>query len=1414
MRSNTRSIIYIATALATVLLAAALSLVFTSPEIVVAAAVCHQDELKPCFEKLLARALPNAKLAGAVRLGLAPSLSPLGLTATLSVDDVEFHHPSDTDKVVHVTSVLIQATRFRIHASSHGAISFQTAVDVSLKAANATANFGGTLSFPFRGIVSSMDLQADGALVIGTKTLTETLAALHFPPQPWLDSNQQDFDFRADLSVHHRNKHPEQTKLALKNVALGLGSNRAKGALVIDDHSAMAELNIESLDLDTPSNRRAPFSLDKLFEKSIAGLKSFPGHEVLVKLSVEKIHHKNQIARMSEFIGRRDRTGAISLPNLALELPGGTTAKLVVDRLNDEAKFRPSGSLSVVSNDLAAALSWLDIQPENLPEKRLKAFDLHAQVQSNGDRIELNDLRLNVDGSTGGGNATLLPAPASSASGEFVQGEAHLKFDKINLIDYVPRGDQKRSKALPDEAIATAATLSINFNVKAAKPHVELTKVEIEAGDLSLRFPELAPKRLKDLPLDHRFLPQELAAQIANRAADLQSYQTPEAVEHLIGAAEAGEQFLSVLSWRDIVIKAPMEVNLRFGRLAVRSNFSEGRDNDRSLAELSGVSIHTDLTAPVGQPDGTKLQSVRLDLKSAHAYLSDWDFSQIELHPELAFRLDNGSAKFAGAKLTHTAIRGSAIDVARSTSKPGILGTSNQPRRMDFGMAVSLEAFPDHMALNIKSLSVGDILNEKNVAVTIDWDKSSPRNYVLRARNKEAAPTLQRTIRRPVDVSAAEPSADRCHVAQPEVRGDATFKFDIDVDAALDVKPAPMVRRLVLNGGVGPNGARIEQLAIDLGQRSRVRARLTAKANHEASSIGGCLFVGLATKADFDTFEAFAARTNDKDVVALAHVYDGDMSTTLVGQIQRDQNELIGLGAVDVTLGDVSSANRQKAAVARGKATLSGGFVMDRAGQLDLLHPSAARTSRFGAVLSRSVDAHPNSLEVVFPQCPKGSCLPLSVTLLKASSTFPAGKLANKPFEARLYEMSLRVGEITTNVRSLSNVPLVTFDVTTSPVPTIRATLALETLSEKDVDALRKLNEALPAHGQFDFDTNVSIKGIDASLLFRLFGMSPGQGQLSGRLTDIRVHLNGKQARVAAAQGSNVPPRLAQQSIEFDASALVGVTGSGSAFPRCSPEPQQFIPWSPDERLFAARSKDGTFRLSGKLDRVATGWSGGVSGNAACIDVAALIRLLNQAGLADTRLLQEVEQARLDALSFQAAIPELGAVRLLENLANFSGRVRWSGRFALKKERRIWYVEGASGVDLWAPTGIPVSGSLDLLNGSISGFIQSTDPVVLDEARPAVERQLPSLHPAIVRMVARETLPGPKVQFVGRVRSPRWHTPIGTCDFREIPTYIQDFGFMLDMRTLKTVHSISPALQAEGKYCEAMRPGEWLPVSP
>jgi len=1238
--------------------------------------------------------------------------------------------------------------------------------------------------------------------VIGAKTLATTLAALSVPPPPWLDSRHQEFDFHAHLSAQYRNGHIEQSRLAVTNAALGLGPDRATGTLVIDKHSATAGLNIESLDLDAPSNRATPLSLDVLVNAVTAGLKSLPGgYEASATLQIERIQHRGKIARIPELIGRLDRHGVISLPSLALELPGGTTAKLVVDRLNDEAKFRPNGSLSIVSHDLSTTLNWLGITDENLPEKRLQTFDLQGQVRSNGDRIELSDLHVDVGGSRGRGDAILLAVPASSTAGEFVEVEAHLTFDKIDLVDYVPRGERKRDITQPDEAIATEAALSVNFNVasKASKPFVELTKVAIKADEFSLRFPALGPKHLKDLPPDHRFLPQELAAEIANLAANLQSYQTPPVLEHLIGAAEAGERFLSVLSWRQFVIKTPMEANFRFGRLAVRGNSSEGRDDDRPLAALSDAAFHADLTAPVGQPDGAGLQTVRLDFKSAHAYLFDWDFSQIELQPDLAFRLTNGSAKFAGAMLKHTVIRGSTVDMLHA------------PRRMNFGLDASLQAFPDHLALNIESLSIGDILSEKHVAVSVDWDKSSPRKYALRARN-EGAPSPRGARKPATDTGSAEPTADRCRIAQPDLRGDATFKFDIDVNAAQGVQPTPLVRGLTVKGSAGPGGARIEQLAIDLGERSTVRARLAAKANHEASSIGGCLFVGLATKADFDAFEAFAARTNDKNVVALAHVYDGDMSTTLVGQIQRNQNELVGLGTVDVTLGEVSSANRQKAAVARGKVTLSGGLVMNQAGQLELLNPSATRTNRFGADLTRAVNDRPNGLEVVFPQCLKGGCRPLSVILIKASSTFPGRNLANRPFEARLYEMRIGVGDTFTHVRSPSDVPLVSFNVTTSPVPTIQATLTLETLSETDVAALRKVNEALPAHGHFDFDTDVNIGGIDSGTLLRLLGIGQGHGQPSGHLGDIRIRVHGKQKRDAPGQAKAAAPSLGQQSVEFNASAVIDTAGSMVAFPRCSPE--RFIAWSDDEREFAGRSKDGAFKLFGKLTRSSSGWSGDVSGNGACINVGALFNLLNQAGLANTKLLQEIDQARLDALSFRAAVPELGARPLLENLADFSGKVRWSGRFSLKREHKLWYVTGASGIDLWNQAGIPVSGSLDLSKGALSGFIQSIDPVVLDEARPAIERQLPGLHPEIVRMVTRENLPGPKVRFEGRVRSPRWRSPNGTCGFREIPSYIQDFGFTLDMRSLKAEHKISPALEEESLFCDAMRQGEWLPATP
>src|SRR5471030_2429084 len=148
MQPLTRIVGWVTGAGLAAVLAVSSFLVFVTPESTAVALLNLEEgtcghELRPCLEKWLAHTFPNAspKLAGAVKLIVTPSIRPFGLTASLSVDDVELNHGRDADKVLHITAVLLRVTPVDLHASSRVSISFGVA--------DATASFQGIVASPF-----------------------------------------------------------------------------------------------------------------------------------------------------------------------------------------------------------------------------------------------------------------------------------------------------------------------------------------------------------------------------------------------------------------------------------------------------------------------------------------------------------------------------------------------------------------------------------------------------------------------------------------------------------------------------------------------------------------------------------------------------------------------------------------------------------------------------------------------------------------------------------------------------------------------------------------------------------------------------------------------------------------------------------------------------------------------------------------------------------------------------------------------------------------------------------------------------------------------------------------------------------------------------------------------------------------
>ncbi len=295
----------------------------------------------------------------------------------------------------------------------------------------------------FTGNLEAIDSapRASGSLIVQADSLAAALAPLVADLSPAVRELADDtFELDAQVSA-------SGDAVSLVDLALALGDLRATG----DAEIALGE--ITAVDVALSANQLDGDRLAALFAgepdapaddadgDTQAGGNDTAGDDgqtddnpitglsVTADIRVGAVTYREGVIRQAHLIAQLEE-GVIAVQQLSAGLPGGTNVAVTgeVDSDVDRPAFR--GQMELASDNIRAALDWLQIELPQMAAERLRRVDLFTSFSVEPGVVALVDMDLSVDSSrmTGSLGADWTDIPAITAN---------IALDRINLDAYL-----------------------------------------------------------------------------------------------------------------------------------------------------------------------------------------------------------------------------------------------------------------------------------------------------------------------------------------------------------------------------------------------------------------------------------------------------------------------------------------------------------------------------------------------------------------------------------------------------------------------------------------------------------------------------------------------------------------------------------------------------------------------------------------------------------------------------------------------------------------------------------------------------------------------------------------------------------------------------------------------------------------
>ena len=174
-----------------------------------------------------------------------------------------------------------------------------------------------------------------------------------------------------------------------------------------------------------------------------------------VDLEVQTLRYLDGVVHQAHAVLSLDQ-GVVTVQQASALLPGGSNVALFGQFTPAEGGARFDGQVEMVSDDVRAVISWLDLfDASDIPTDRLRRFSLTAELNANATGGELTALDLRID-------ASRLKGYANFALGTPNIFDANLHLDRLNADAYLSgAGDTGQAHGAADaSAEATAGSAS------------------------------------------------------------------------------------------------------------------------------------------------------------------------------------------------------------------------------------------------------------------------------------------------------------------------------------------------------------------------------------------------------------------------------------------------------------------------------------------------------------------------------------------------------------------------------------------------------------------------------------------------------------------------------------------------------------------------------------------------------------------------------------------------------------------------------------------------------------------------------------------------------------------------------------------------------------------------------------------
>ncbi|MBT6137130.1 MAG: AsmA family protein [Rhodospirillaceae bacterium] len=252
----------------------------------------------------------------------------------------------------------------------------------------------------------------------------------------------------------------------LADLSIKLGDLRAKGSIAATLGAApsvkasldLGRINLDALGILTNESTAPTKSVNNAPGNANLGLAPLPGFKLpkelngSLALTADVVTVKGGQIRQVRVETDLDQ-GRLRLAGLTAQLPGGSDVTLSGVLATPDGKPSFAGRADLVSDNLRAALVWLDVDVAGIAPDRMRKGALGADVKLAGEQFQLSNWTMDLDTTKLRGGLTLLmrERPAFGIS---------LIVDKINVDAYLPPNQSASGQSAASTNAASAGSAS------------------------------------------------------------------------------------------------------------------------------------------------------------------------------------------------------------------------------------------------------------------------------------------------------------------------------------------------------------------------------------------------------------------------------------------------------------------------------------------------------------------------------------------------------------------------------------------------------------------------------------------------------------------------------------------------------------------------------------------------------------------------------------------------------------------------------------------------------------------------------------------------------------------------------------------------------------------------------------------